>query len=64
MIYHLSFVTCNLSEVTLKQLQIAYMQNQRTKEIISDAYLRFHPDDAREWILREYQKRLRKYGLE
>ncbi len=64
LIYHLSFVTCNLSEVTLKQLQIAYMQNQRTKEIISDAYLRFHPDDAREWILREYQKRLRKYGLE
>lgn len=51
-------------EALFKWLQLHYMQSRRTNEIVKNGYLRFHPRDARVWIMKEYQRRLKKYGLE
>jgi hypothetical protein len=51
-------------ERLLQLLQLRYMSRKRTTEVIEEGYLRFHPRDARGWIIPEYHKRLRKYGLE
>lgn len=54
----------NPIEFILKHVQLFIMRSKRTSEVIKDGYLRFHPRDARKWIMKEYTKRLRKYGLE
>lgn len=59
----LNFDPLTLGEYMLKQVQLFYMKQRRTNEVIKDGYLRFHPNDAREWILREYKKRLAMIGL-
>ena len=46
-------------EPIAKFLQLWYMRKRRTTEVVSDTIIRFHPVDAREWIYRELQKRLR-----
>jgi hypothetical protein len=56
-------VYTNLIEDVLKRIQLWYMNTKRTTEIVADGYVRFHPHDARSWILPEYEKRLRKFGL-
>ena len=48
----------NFCEVFLKHFQLWYMRNRRTTEIVSDGIIRFHPQDARIWILKEYLKRV------
>lgn len=53
-----------LIEFLFQTLQLAYMRKRRSNEIIKEGYVRFHPKDAREWILRGYRKRLRLFGLE
>jgi len=50
-------------EALFKRIQLIYMKSRRTNEIITDGYIRFHPHDARTWILREYHDRLRRVGL-
>lgn len=45
--------------VLCKQIQLRYMKKRRTLEVISDSVARFHPKDARSWVLKEYEKRLR-----
>jgi len=45
-------------EFPAKLIQIWYMAGKRTREVISDNVLRFHPRDARVWILPQLQKRL------
>ncbi len=47
-----------LSDSVFHQGQVVYMAKRRTNEILKNGFIRFHPTDAREWILREYQKRL------
>ncbi len=42
-----------------KSLQLLYMRRRRTKEVIQDGYVRFHPTDARKWILSRYRRRLK-----
>lgn len=54
----------NIFEILFKKIQLFYMQSKRTREVIEEGYLRFHPKDIRGWVLSEYKKRLRKYGLE
>ena len=54
----------NPVEVIFKYMQLFIMRGKRTNEVISDGYLRFHPRDARVWILKQYHKRLRQYRLE
>lgn len=46
-----------------RRVQFCYMRPRRTNETISDGYIRFHPQDSRGWVLQEYKKRLRKYGI-
>ena len=47
----------------LKNLQLRYMKARRTDEVIGDGIIRFHPKDARTWVLRKYRERLKQYGL-
>lgn len=44
-------------------LQLRYMAKRKTTEITELGRIRFHPKDAREWVLKEYQKRLKKLGV-
>lgn len=39
-------------------LQQWYMRNRKTTEVIRDGMIRFHPRDARVWILQELKRRL------
>lgn len=43
--------------------QLKYMQPRRTTEVIEPGRIRFHPRDCREWILKEYKKRLDELGI-
>ena len=47
-------------EQLAKRVQLWYMRNRRTTEKITEGIIRFHPQDAREWVLKEYQARLEK----
>jgi len=53
----------NFIECIVRQLQLFYMKNHRTNEVVRDGYLRFHPNDARTWILPAFEKRLRRHGM-
>jgi len=44
-----------------RKFQLKYMRKKRTCEIIKKGYVRFHPQDAREWILPEYNKIIKKH---
>lgn len=44
----------SILEKFLKKFQLRYMRKRRTKEIIGKGMLRFHPHDARKWILKKY----------
>jgi len=59
-ILNLLSVICYLLSVenVLKHFQLWYMRNRRTTETISAGIICFHPQDARVWILKEYQKRI------
>lgn len=37
-------------------LQLRYMEPRKTTEIVRSGYVRFHPNDARKWVLPEYNK--------
>ncbi len=58
------YLVFGLLESVVKKLQLWYMRNRRTTEVISEGVIRFHPQDARGWVLREYGLRLRKLGLD
>lgn len=45
-------------EILAQLGQLWYMQKRRTHEVIQSGYLRFHPNDARRWILRRYRWRI------
>lgn len=51
-------------EALARWLQLKYMASRRTTEIVEPGRIRFHPKDAREWVLREYSKRLKKLNLQ
>jgi len=46
------------SEMLAMKLQLRYMAKRKTTEITDPSRIRFHPQDAREWILKEYKKRI------
>lgn len=48
----------SIFERMAKQFQLWYMWERRTTEKVSDGSIRFHPQDARIWILKEYQKKI------
>jgi len=52
-----------LLEPPLKNIQLWYMKQKRTSEVITDGMLRFHPRDMRVRIRTEWGKRLRHYNI-
>lgn len=44
--------------------QLKYMATRRTTEIVEPGRIRFHPQDCRKWVLKEYEKRLRQLGID
>jgi hypothetical protein len=51
-------------EALARWAQLRYMAKKRTTEVVEKGRLRFHPQDARSWVLPEYQQRLKKLGAE
>lgn len=62
---HFAFCLLNFDfiENLVKIFQLWYMRKRRTTEVISDGIIRFHPRDARSWVMTDYQKRLEKLGI-
>jgi len=64
------FKDCNFFIINLfrrvnavfKFIQLWYMNKHITTEIISDNILRFHPNDARGWVMDKFRDNLRKYN--
>lgn len=54
----------NFLEPFAKKFQLRIMRKYITIEIVSDNFLAFHPFDYRNYVLREYKKRLKKYKIE
>jgi hypothetical protein len=50
-------------ETPAKYVQLWYMSSRRTNEIITDGLLKFHPHDARRWIIEELRHRLQKRNI-
>lgn len=55
---------CKMFNSMAKFIQFLYMKKHKDTEVITDSFLAFHPFDYRVHILREYDKRKRKYGIE
>lgn len=51
-------------EPIAKFFQLLYMKRKKSSEVIGSGYLRFHPYDARQWVTREYKRRLARLGME
>ena len=47
-------------EALARWAQLKYMAPRRTTEVVEPGRIRFHPQDARNWVLKEYQARLKK----
>jgi len=50
-------------EKILKFLQFEFMKRSITKEIIKEGFLGFHPFDYRKYVLRNYVKKLKEFGI-
>ncbi len=50
-------------EVLARWLQLKYMAPRRTTEVIEPGRIRFHPQDARKWVLKEYHQRLEELAI-
>lgn len=49
-------------EILAQKFQLRYMAKRRTTEVVEPGRIRFHPQDCRERVLQEYQKRLHSLG--
>ncbi len=56
-----SFNVFYMFEWVAKTVQLWYMKNHKTRETVTSTMLAFHPKDYQEIILKEYEKRLKKY---
>lgn len=50
-------------EALARWLQLKYMSSRRTTEIVEPGRIRFHPQDCRKWILKEYRERLNRLEI-
>lgn len=50
-------------EYMAKILQLWYMQKHRTKEVIEDGFVAFHPNDYAKTIISTFEKKKRHYGI-
>lgn len=51
----------NVLEKIFKNSQLWYMIKRRTTEVIKEGIIRFHPHDARIWILKKYRERIKRF---
>jgi hypothetical protein len=61
--FSLVVILMRLFEWPAKRMQLWYMARRRTREVITDTILRFHPRDARVWVKRKLVARLAKYHV-
>jgi len=54
---------CQVFEKPIMQLQLWYMRNRRTTEVVSGSIIRFHPNDARIWIRKSFTSKLHIYKV-
>ena len=52
----------SIFENFLGKFQLWYMRNRRTTEVIQDGIIRFHPQDARIRVMKEYKNRVTIYN--
>ncbi len=52
------FDNLSILEKICKFSQLWYLKKHRTKEVIKDGFVRFHPHDARKWILEKYSSKI------
>ncbi|KPJ70359.1 hypothetical protein AMJ51_02140 [Microgenomates bacterium DG_75] len=50
-------------ETIARWIQLKYMEPRRTTEVVEPGRIRFHPQDARGWVLKEYQARLKELRI-
>jgi hypothetical protein len=50
-------------EPYVKFIQLLYMQSHRTREVITDVILRFHPTDARRLVKHKFAERLKAFKI-
>ena len=50
-------------ENLVRNFQLKYMSSKKTIEVVEPGRIQFHPQDARSWVLKAYQKRLEKLEL-
>jgi hypothetical protein len=51
-------------ETLARKSQLKYMASRRTTEIVEPGRVRFHPQDVKEWVLKEYQIKLKRLGFD
>lgn len=63
-VFNLLFtINYSLFENFVKNLQLRYMKNKITTEKVGEHQLFFHPSNTQEWVLKEYQKRLKRLNI-
>lgn len=62
-IFQLLNFSITLLNPLAKKIQMFFINKHRTIEHVSDSLIAFHPYDYKSHVLREYNKRLKKYGL-
>lgn len=51
-------------EIILRKIQIWYMGKRKTIEIVQDGIIKFHPHDARKWVISGYRQNLRRMKIQ
>lgn len=60
---HSSWFIVRLLEESSKRFQLWYMRKRRTKEVIRDGVIRFHPQDARKWVMEKYLEKMSSFSI-
>lgn len=60
---HSALYAVHYFEPVARSLQLWYMRDRRTTEVVSDTVIRFHPRDARVWIKTELTRRLARFNI-
>lgn len=51
----------SILESISKTIQVQYMSKRRTTEIVEDSRIRFHPQDVRRWVIKEYNRKVKTF---